>query len=66
PPTGVKPPSPDDSWWQQLVNQINSNREAIQKGDMSWDDILINNVLKVKSPTGKRIYVPISRSADEA
>jgi hypothetical protein len=57
-PVPVAAPTPDERWAQQLVDQILANRQAIEDGDMTLDDLLQNNVLKVQSPSGATVYVP--------
>lgn len=55
----VQPPTPDDVWAQRFVDQMMANREALQNGDLTMEDLLQNNVLKLESPSGATKYQPV-------
>ena len=54
----VRAPVPDEEWATRLARQIQDNRAAIEAGDMTLEDLLQNNVLKVQSPSGAKTYLP--------
>lgn len=58
PPTVVEPPPIDDGWAQRLVQQVDQQRQALEDGTITMDDLLENNVQKIQSPSGQTAYVP--------
>ncbi len=58
PPTVVEPPPMDDEWASQLVEQMGRQRQALEEGTITMDDLLENNVQKLQSPSGATAYVP--------
>jgi hypothetical protein len=58
PPTVVEPPPMDDGWASQLVEQMGRQRQALEEGTITMDDLLENNVQKLQSPSGATAYVP--------
>lgn len=59
PPVDVVPPNPDEMWARKLVDQMLSNREAIESGDLTVEELLANNVQKFESPSGATTYQPV-------
>lgn len=57
PPTVVQPPSFDEGWAQQLVRQMEQQKQALEEGTITMDDLLENNVQKIVSPSGATSYV---------
>lgn len=55
----VVPPSPDEAWARKLVDQMMANREAIESGDLTMEELLANNVQKFESPSGATTYQPV-------
>lgn len=58
PPTVVEPPPIDDDWARRLVDQIERQRQALEDGTVTIEDLLANNVQKFQSPSGRTAYVP--------
>jgi hypothetical protein len=48
---------PDDPWVNKVVEQVQANRDALERNDITLDDILENNVQRIQSPSGKTQYV---------
>lgn len=61
-PVDVQTPVADEAWANQFVDQILANRAAVDAGDLSLDDLLLNNVQKLESPSGRQ-YQPIQPQA---
>lgn len=57
PPAVVEPPSFDEGWAQQLVRQMEQQRQGLEEGTITMDDLLENNVQKIVSPSGATSYV---------
>jgi ParB-like chromosome segregation protein Spo0J len=58
PPAVVEPPPMDEGWARQLVDQMAQQRQALEEGTVTMDDLLENNVQKFQSPSGATAYVP--------
>lgn len=58
-PIDVVPPNPDEVWARKLVDQMMANREAIESGDLTMEELLANNVQKFESPSGATTYQPV-------
>jgi hypothetical protein len=58
PPVVVEPPPMDDGWARQLVDQMAQQRQALEDGSVTMNDLLENNVQKFQSPSGATAYVP--------
>ena len=52
------PPPPDETYTRRFVDQILENRNRIEAGEITLDDLLVNNVQKFESPSGQTSYVP--------
>ncbi|NBV71065.1 MAG: hypothetical protein EBR60_03235, partial [Burkholderiaceae bacterium] len=52
------PPPPDETYTKRFVDQIIENKNKIETGEITLDDLLVNNVQKFESPSGKTSYVP--------
>jgi len=52
------PRPPDETYTKRFVNQIIENKNKIEAGEITLDDLLVNNVQKFESPSGKTSYVP--------
>jgi len=61
-PVDVQTPVPDQAWAEQFANQIAVNRAQLASGDLTMDDLLVNNVQKLESPSGRQ-YQPIQPQA---
>jgi hypothetical protein len=62
PPVNVVTPVPDEAWSTKLVDQMLANRELLESGDVTMEDLLANNVQKLESPSGRK-YQPIQPPA---
>ena len=56
-PEPVRATMPDDPWVTKVVDQVQANRDALESGDITLDDILENNVQRIQSPSGRTQYV---------
>ena len=56
-PEPVRATMPDDPWVTKVVDQVQANRDALESGDITLDDILENNVQRIQSPSGRTPYV---------
>ena len=56
-PEPVQAAMPDDAWVTKLVDAVQANREAIDRGDVTWNDLLENNVQRIQSRSGSTQYV---------
>ena len=56
-PEPVRATMPDDPWVTKVVEQVQANRDALERNDITLDDILENNVQRIQSPSGKTQYV---------
>ena len=56
-PEPVRATMPDDSWVTKVVDQVQANRDALERNDITLDDILENNVQRIQSPSGRTQYV---------
>jgi hypothetical protein len=56
-PEPVQAAMPDDPWATKFVDAVQANREAINKGDVTWNDLLENNVQRIQSRSGSTQYV---------
>ena len=52
------PPPPDETYTKRFVDQIIENKNKIEAGEITLDDLLVNNVQKFESPSGQTSYVP--------
>jgi hypothetical protein len=52
------PPPPDEAYTKRFVDQIIENKNKIEAGEITLDDLLVNNVQKFESPSGQTSYVP--------
>jgi len=52
------PRPPDETYTKRFVDQIIENKNKIETGEITLDDLLVNNVQKFESPSGKTSYVP--------
>lgn len=57
PPTVVEPPPMDEEWARRLVQQMEQQRQGLEEGTVTMDDLLENNVQKFQSPSGRTTYV---------
>ena len=56
-PEPVRATMPDDPWVNKVVEQVQANRDALERNDITLDDILENNVQRIQSPSGRTQYV---------
>ena len=56
-PEPVQAAMPDDPWATKFVDAVQANREAIDRGDVTWNDLLENNVQRIQSRSGSTQYV---------
>ena len=56
-PEPVRATMPDDPWVNKVVDQVQANRDALERNDITLDDILENNVQRIQSPSGRAQYV---------
>ena len=56
-PELVRATMPDDPWVNKVVEQVQANRDALERNDITLDDILENNVQRIQSPSGRTQYV---------
>ena len=56
-PEPVRATMPDDLWVNKVVEQVQANRDALERNDITLDDILENNVQRIQSPSGRTPYV---------
>ena len=56
-PEPVRATMPDDPWVTKVVDQVQANRDALERNDITLDDILENNVQRIQSPSGRTQYV---------
>ena len=56
------PPGPEnnDDWVRKFAQELERNREALIRGDITMEDLMANNFQKVQSPSGSTRYATAS------
>ena len=56
------PPGPEnnDDWVRRFAQELERNREALIRGDITMEDLMANNFQKVQSPSGNTRYATAS------
>jgi hypothetical protein len=57
PPAG---PENNDDWVRRFAQELERNREALIRGDITMEDLMANNFQKVQSPSGNIRYATAS------
>jgi len=53
PPAG---PENSDDWTRRFAREVQGNKQALENGEVTMEDLMANNFQKVQSPSGRTVY----------